>query len=192
MGERLTERALPLADFGPGDALGGTRLRERCPLARDVAQVLHLVGRCSGASCRTGLFQSRFGAVEFVRRPRAHLGRAARPLKRRARLIQSRMLGWCGTAGDQGQDQQEGRDGAPRGRALAQAAHGRALGSGTAATPGHPAGLVIDLLAQLARDRLRLRSLRLHFGQLGIDQGLLREGACAIMGLRPERRPSRL
>ena len=92
MRKGATKRPLSLADFGAGDPLGSTRLRERRSLARDVAKMLHLIRRCAGACGGAGLFQDCFRAVEFVRRERAHAWLAACPLDGRSRLMQSRVL----------------------------------------------------------------------------------------------------
>ena len=55
-----------------------------------------------------------------------------------------------------------------------------------------PAGLLLHLLAQLNRDRLCLRRLRLDLGELGVHRRLFRQGARALGRLRPHRGLRRL
>ena len=187
MRQGLTERALQLADLGSGDPLCSARVRERRALAHDVRQMLDLIRRCTGPSCRAGMFQGSFGAVQFGRRERTHARRATRPLDRRARLSQRRMLGWHGAAGGKRGEEETNRGGTQRGRALAQDTHRATLDSGTVATRREPAVLLLDPLAQASGDLLCLCGLRLDLGQLRIHQRLLREGPRAAMRPDPDR-----
>ena len=188
----LTERALQLPELGARDPLRSTCLRERRSLTHDVRQMLDLVRRCSSPSCRAGTFQRHLGAVQFGRRQRTHARRATRPLDRSTRLIESRMPGRRGAAGDEYREQERHRGGTQRQSTLVQDTHGHTPGSGTAATRRDAAVLLLNPLAQASGGFLCLGGLRLDLGQLGIHQGLLREDARASIGLGPGRGMRRL
>jgi hypothetical protein len=192
MNKDLIERALQRLDLGSGDPLRSACLRERRALAHDVRHVLDLIWRCTGPNCRAGMVQGRFGAVQFGCRQRTHARCAARPLDRRAGLIQSRMHGWRRTAGDERREQETQNGGSQRERAPAQDTHRDTLGSGTSATRHDLAVPLLDALAQAAGALLCLCGLRLDLGQLRIHQGLLRKRARASMRLHLDRGMRRL
>jgi hypothetical protein len=133
-----------------------------------------LFRRDTGSGCVAGLLQGRLGAVQLSRRERTHARRAARPLHRGIRLLQCRMPRRGGAAGRERGNEAKRRGGAQPQRAPVQEPHRRAAASGTVAASREPARLLLDLLAQLARDRLGLRRLRLDLGKLGVHLRLFR------------------
>ena len=188
----LIERALQHLDLGSGHSLRSACLRERGALSYDVRHVLDLIGRCTGPSCRTGMFQGRFSAVQVGRRQRAHARCAARPLDRRTRSIKGRMHGWRRAAGEERRTEDKQCGGTQRERALAQDTHRDTLGSGIIAARHDVAVPLLDPLAQALGGLLCLYRLRLDLGQLRVHERLLGQDACAPMRLRPDRGMRRL
>ena len=175
LSEDLIERALQHLDFRSGDLLRSACLGKNRSLVHDVHEVLDLIRRCTCSGCVAGLLQGHLGAVQLSRRQRTHARRAARALHRRIRLLQCRMPGRGGAAGRERGDEEKRRGGAQPQRAPVQDTHRRAPDSGTVAASREPAGLLLHLLAQLARDRLCLRRLRLDLGKLGVHRRLFRQ-----------------
>ena len=192
LSEDLIERALQHLDFRSGDLLRSACLGKNRSLVHDVHEVLDLIRRCTCSGCVAGLLQGHLGAVQLSRRQRTHARRAARALHRRIRLLQCRMPGRGGAAGRERGDEEKRRGGAQPQRAPVQDTHRRAPDSGTVAASREPAGLLLHLLAQLARDRLCLRRLRLDLGKLGVHRRLFRQGARSLGRLGADRGLRRL